>query len=138
MSKDPMFVRNGEPVFMAGTEDFVIGLISSCGVQAAFFVMLSVALNFLLADRGLNVHYSGTPFAVCEPDIVLYSAFIVGLLATLLSTLYVIVKFAKNRCLTSNVKVGIGAVFAGMVWAAFPGLFIIGMNGRLFLIPICR
>ena len=121
---------------MDGTEPFVVGLGVSTVIQLILFAILSIVLNSALAKRGPNVWYSGAQFATCTPDVVLYSAFIVGLIFAIAAVAVGIVLILKKRLSGNIAKVLAGSLIASMLLIAFSAGIIHTVEGRLYLLPV--
>ncbi len=127
----------GEPIFHEGCEEYALGLLYSGLIgMIVVFPILSITLNSLLADSGPGVYYSGAPFAVCTPDVVLYSWFLVGLTSVLLSLGYIAYQ-TYNYGFGDNVKAAWGVFTSGFFSLFFSSMLIYAIEGRLYLLPAC-
>jgi len=117
--------ENEDGLFISGSEPFMLALGISFILSMMVFIILSLILEKSLTFK-------------CEPDAVLYSAFIVGVLTVILSVgLFVLfwISVGFDKFLLDFFG---GICVSGLIFVFISILCLIPIYGRVFLIPVCR
>ena len=116
------------------TEPFVVSLLGSTLTQIIFSCGLVLVLYLAFGTKGPNVYYGGGTLTTCDPDIMLYSIFVSGLLYTIAGGISASVSLLAKQ--HQAARTGTAVMTSGLIAVGFSSLFIMYTYGHLFLFPV--
>ena len=115
--------KDKDSVFIPGSEPILCGFVVSFLITTILLFPMAFILDSILIW--------------CDPDGVLYSFFIVGLLTTTLSIGFAVYSLFSIGFKMNLMMLFIGTGFVGVFYLLFSSGIIHAIYGRLYLIPVC-